>query len=304
MAEAEIERLKAVLRWRFTRFMNRSLARHDAYQSAIGRMLRRGETLALFGGALRDLMSRGDAAEPRDLDLVVGSSDTRHVFEVLGGEKVNRFGGQRVELTGRQIDVWPLSKTWAFRALGTGKGGFEDLARTTFLNVEAIAVMLSRSAHWRPWAWDDRFFRAFLDHLVEINLEENPNPLGCVARSLVSASRLRFALGPRLVAYIGYYSRKIAPEELVDFQKSHYGGVIFSAPKIAFMKSVIYSHLRTRRSSPLRLFVTHKWQREEMCEGLAPSSGSQRAMNVGWKNLVDLPTLTAPAPLPAGPPAS
>jgi hypothetical protein len=106
------------------------------------------------------------------------------------------------------------------------------------------------------------------------------------------------------VAYIGYYSRKIAPEELVDFQKSHYGGVIFPASQIAHIEAAILSHLRTRRSRPLPLFAVGQWQRDEIsARGVQKLSPRQEKM-VGWKNLADDTEPTSLASPTAGPATS
>jgi hypothetical protein len=258
MAEAEIELLAAVLRKRLLRFLRRSRSQQDAYAVALNHLLCRGETVALFGGAIRDFMTNCRTGGPRDLDLVVGSSDSPDLYAIFGQGKANGFGGLRVTAGEREIDVWRLSRTWAFHALSAGRGGFEDLPRTTFLNVEAIAVRLQDLSKWQFWAWDNVFFRAILDRMVEINLEDNLNPVGCVARSLVTACRLGFSLGPKLVGYLDRYLRRIAPEELVEFQHLHYGTVLFPAPQIAFLRSALRGHLQTRRSFPLRLF--NNWQ--------------------------------------------
>jgi hypothetical protein len=254
MSEKEVDILSAVLRDRVSRFFKRSCAIQNPYGRGIDRLFGRGDTVALFGGAIRDLMAGGSRAIPRDLDLVTGASDTRSLVAIFGAGKANAFGGRRTQIGRTEIDYWPLSRTWAFRALGVGSGGFEDLARTTFLNVEAIAIRLEDLARWEPGPWESPFFHAFLDRVVEINLEANPNPLGCVTRSLVTASRLGFAIGPRLASYIDHHSRRLSLEEMVQFQWQHYKAAPFSVERLAFVRSSIRSHMRTRKMFPFRLF--------------------------------------------------
>lgn len=256
MPEKEVENLSDLLRARVSRFLNRWASHPNA--SSMASLMRRGETVALFGGTLRDLMVWGESSLPRDIDLVIGDSDTSSLTTILGQGKANSFGGRRVKLDRTEIDYWPLPQTWAFRALDLGRGEFEDLARTTFLNVEAIAIQLKDLPRWRPGPWESIFFQGFLDRIIEINLEDNPNPLGCMTRSIVTASRLGFAIGPRLASYIDRVFRGKWLEEIIDFQRFHYRTIIFSIEQLAFVQTSIRSHMRTRRSLPFQLFTSRE----------------------------------------------
>jgi hypothetical protein len=220
----------------------------------------------LFGGALRDLMASGERAEPRDLDLVLDSSLENDDLALPGVEnRFNRFGGRRLRDGECEIDLWPLARTWAFQALGIGSRDFADLPRTTFLNVEALAVRLGGTVrHLGPW--DDVFFRGFLDRMVEVNLEDNPNPLGCVVRSLVTTHKLGFSMGPKLVSYVHRHTRGRDLEELVDFQTLHYGHVILPLGCLAVIQTAIRDHQRTNYTAPFRYFAVH-WNRRRLRRG-------------------------------------
>jgi hypothetical protein len=52
----------------------------------------------------------------------------------------SRFGGLRLRRMEWQCDVWPLELTWAFIHDKVRAPDFADLPRTTFFNLEAIAV--------------------------------------------------------------------------------------------------------------------------------------------------------------------
>ncbi|VTR91554.1 Uncharacterized protein OS=Cystobacter violaceus Cb vi76 GN=Q664_19455 PE=4 SV=1 [Gemmata massiliana] len=256
MAEAAVEKLNALLWERIDAFLARSRTSHGLYGDVVHRLALRRRTAVLFGGALRDLMASGEKAEPRDLDLVLDSPLGDDLPGAGVENRFNRFGGRRLKDGEYEIDLWPLARTWAFHALGIGSRDFTDLPRTTFLNVEALAVRLGASAR-RLGPWDEAFFRGFLDRMVEVNLEDNPNPLGCVVRSLVTTHKLGFSMGPKLVSYIHRHTRGRDLEELVNFQTLHYGRVILPLGQLAVIRTAVRDHLRTCRSAPFRYFAAH-----------------------------------------------
>ena len=48
-------------------------------------------------------------------------------------------------------------------------------------------------------------------------------PLECVWRSLVTAGRLEFALGPQLTRYIAAHGAALRAEDLAEAQQAHFG---------------------------------------------------------------------------------
>src|SRR5438552_3201470 len=132
----------------------------------------------VFGGALRDLMLRRRRSLPRDLDIVV--EDLRSpVFDRLFGPHIRRktrFGGYHLSVHGWKFDLWPLAETWAFREGFVHDIAFENLPKTTFLNIEAIAVRLDTRRFRAREVYASGFFEALLEKKIEINLEENPFP--------------------------------------------------------------------------------------------------------------------------------
>lgn len=260
MAEVAVERLNAILRERLDAFWARRRTSHGLDSCVLHQLALRKRTAVLFGGTLRDLMALGERARPRDLDLVLDTPLADDLASTGVESRFNRFGGCRLRDMEYEIDLWPLARTWAFCALGVGSRDFTDLPRTTFLNVEAMAVRLGASER-RLGPWDETFFRGFLDQTVEVNLEDNPNPLGCVVRSLVTTHRLGFSMGPKLVSYFHRHTLGRYLEELIDFQMSHYGHVILSLGQLAVIRQSVKEHLRTSRSAPFRFFAVHSNRR-------------------------------------------
>ena len=217
----------ARLRQRVTRFVwNRSAARKPVAR-VIGAMQNRGWRPFLFGGVLRDLLVHGPSACPRDVDIVVDGPSLQDLASAFAPfiARQTRFGGLHLRIDGWMFDIWPLAETWALRERLVPRLGYGALARSTFLNVEAVATEI-RVSPGRPRSlYAHGFFESILSRTVDINLEANPFPALCVVRSLITAARLGFAIGARLAAYIESHSRGAAVEELVAVQLAHYGRI-------------------------------------------------------------------------------
>jgi len=179
----------------------------------------------LFGGTLRDLLAFGFL--PRDLDIVIRTPNLEQLATELGHHLVRRtrFGGMHFLIDGWHFDVWPLRETWAFRTGAVTPCSFSALPRTTFLNVEAVAAELNPRPTRSRKLFECGFFEAIATETVEINLEENPFPDLCVVRSLLTAARLGFCIGPRLAKYLAVQGEGMTRARMSDVQLKHYGEI-------------------------------------------------------------------------------
>jgi len=136
-----------------------------------------------------------------------------------------RFGGLQLHRDAWHFDVWPVDQTWAIRNDDSLQPCFDSLPKTTFFNLEAVAVeaWAASGSERVVYSGDDRFFHGMLDRTLEINREENPFPALCVVRSLVLASHTRFRLGPRLTRYLVTQREVLSDSDLSDAQQRHYG---------------------------------------------------------------------------------
>jgi len=211
------------------------LADHPEVASIFNRIAHHVGPPVLFGGAVRDLMSSGRGARPRDLDLVVECAGVEDLTDALHASALpmrrTRFGGVRIHAGTLPVDIWPFKDTWAIRKGIVRAGGIHDLPRTTFLNVEAIAVQMG-SPRGGPRIFEHGFFSAFESRTVEINLEENPFPETCVVRALVTAKRLGFVVGPRLASFVVRHAQALSHRDLLEIQLGHYGRVVLDANAI------------------------------------------------------------------------
>lgn len=187
-----------------------------------------------FGGTLRSLLLARMSprrmtriGRPRDIDIVVDGinlEDLRTQFASMVSRET-RFGGLQLKRLKMQFDVWPLKRTWSFVHDETPTPTFSDLPYTTFFNVEAIAVdVWAEPGSTRSiYSGDDQFFDGMLSRTIEINREDNPFPVLSVARSLIMASCLGFAIGPNLARYLATHGPVISTSAFETIQKKHYG---------------------------------------------------------------------------------
>jgi hypothetical protein len=261
------QELQRELRSRVGKFLTGSESvRRGALDSIIDRIRERDWKAVLFGGTVRDLMVYGVSKPPRDVDIVVAGPAAEELAEVFG-ELVSartRFGGLHLQSNGWMFDIWPLTDTWAFKNLGYPPSlrEFANLPRTTFLNVEAVAVELTTLRGKGRKVHSHGFFEALLSRTLEINCEDNPFPALCVVRALITAARLDFSIGPRLSQYLVHYGEVFSPEELVQVQISHYGWCRRTAGDFETWLNAIREQRETRTAggNGVRLPIAHEQQ--------------------------------------------
>lgn len=154
----------------------------------------------LFGGVLRDLAIFGPAAQPRDIDVVVTGVSEALLFATLQPfvQRRTRFGGLQLSSAGVEVDLWPLESTWGLTHLRIFRPSFADLPNTTFLDIEAVVAGVPLRGQEPGPFHEAGFFDSIERRTIDINLEANPYPLLCLAKSLNLASRLGFSIGPGL----------------------------------------------------------------------------------------------------------
>lgn len=136
----------------------------------------------IFGGLLRDIALEGVVKfqSSSDIDIVFSSSSAIcKSLEERGGVK-NKFGGYRLTAGIWSVDAWAIEETWAFREGYVRFEGVESLLNTTITNWESILF------EWRSKKviCKDVYFTDLNEGLLDICLENNPNPLGFIVRIL------------------------------------------------------------------------------------------------------------------------
>jgi hypothetical protein len=130
----------------------------------------------------------------------------------------NRFGGLHITLSHWHCDIWSLPMTWGFRNNSELQAKVENPPKTTFLNVEAIAVEIGDSGRIGD-VFECGFFDALMSKTIDINLEANPYPSLSAVRALLTAAKLDYALSSRLCNYIIEAADTYGVQSFVEAQK-------------------------------------------------------------------------------------
>lgn len=255
----QIQRLKQTLLCDVAALIRRRDIRWRTAISAVVRELKAASVpTVIFGGTLRSLLlgrlqRRPRFGRPRDLDFVVANVSLDVLRNRLQQDLVRqtRFGGLKLLRDTWHFDVWPVHQTWAIREDESLEPRFDSLPKTTFFNLEAIAV----EAWAAPgkvrvmYSGDDQFFHGILERTIEVNREENPFPSLCVVRSLVLASQTQFAFGPRLAKYLSTQRTILSDSDLEEAQQRHYGCQRLKIRTMrAWLDLIAQAHDRSRES--------------------------------------------------------
>jgi hypothetical protein len=234
---ADIDSLRLILRRKLSQFLVTSGEVGDAV-SVLKKWEQKGWGPILFGGVIRDLMIFGTRQYPRDVDVVLTQATNEEVIRDVGPEDfhLNRFGGLHMNIHRWIFDVWPLRTTWRFTVDKTLLPTPENLPRTTFFDVEAIAVTLDGPEKIGD-IFTAGFFEAIEKRCIDINYRNNPYPTLCAVRTIIMAWKLHYHISARLAHYFIDTVLEYGASELVLTQKQHYKQVLLQEREIDELKS-------------------------------------------------------------------
>lgn len=176
-------------------------------------------SVALIGGAIRDVARAGKKGFSSDLDFVIYRANRGEFIEQMvhhNGNR-NRFGGYALTcFKSLKIDVWHIEDTWAHTAGLTTVRSPADLLRCTFFDWDSVVYELDDSNLILP----EDYFRRLLLNVMDIQLEENPNPTGSLVRALRRAALWHVKFGPRLTAFCRHWLKVVPWEDLVSLDAS------------------------------------------------------------------------------------
>lgn len=182
--------------------------------------------VALIGGAIRDVARAGKRGFSSDYDFVIYGSSRSCFAEVMqsrGGVR-NRFGGYALSNFSVKVDVWHIEDTWAHTAGHKTVSMPEHLLQCTFFDWDSVVYDITESRLFLP---TDYFERLRLN-IMDIRLEENPNPLGSLVRALRRASLWHVGFGKRLTAFCKRLLEEYPWENVVELDRR------------AFSKPILY----------------------------------------------------------------
>ena len=260
MVGSRIQKLEDELRFRVGRFVADNSKWCSSRYKALRRIREFERHAFLCGGAVRDILLSDDRNSiiPRDLDIVLGYAEIENVAASFSDctKRWNSYGGVSIQVKDWSIDMWPLQKTWAFQKKYVEGRGFSDFPKTTFLNIEAVAIQLFGKRGQRRAIYSNGFFEAILNKTIEINLKENPNPAACVVRSLSLAKKFKFAIGPKLARYIIHCADQIGLEKLLGLYQVRDRSTYLCVNELHSWIKAIEEQLRVSAEEPVRLPIS------------------------------------------------
>ncbi|WP_173984890.1 hypothetical protein [Magnetospirillum sp. SS-4] len=206
---------------------------------------------AIFGGLLRDLCLLGSRNFHSDVDIVVDSQSLYDIERRLFKWKPakNRFGGYRFSVGKQAFDVWALDNTWAFQHGHVTKSDFSTLPLTTFFNWDAVAYCIDDGRI----ICSDNYFADLSEKIIDVNLQENPNPIGAVVRTLRMAAIHHPLFSRRLIIHMNTMLKIFHPLEIVTAEQKSYARPMLSAPYLEEIAKKIFNLASRELYSPTRL---------------------------------------------------
>ena len=201
--------------------------------------------LYLFGGVLRDLAMSGRKGFASDFDLVV-EGDWAHLAKYLErlGASRNRFGGFRLYVERWPVDIWGARETWAIREELIRYQGIGSLTETTILNWDAILL------NWRTgeMIYRRNYFSEIRQHLMDVVLPENPNPLGAAVRAFRHlCSKDAEKLTVPAARYLGNAAKCFSPEAIVRIETSRHRNRVIDPIVLRFFEKLDTSSVPAMR---------------------------------------------------------
>lgn len=230
---------------RINRFLSSKTLGREEVGDFINNLKETGD-IALFGGMLRDLSIEGNTEFNSDIDLVITScSDDELDRTLVPYEPIkNKFGGYRISLSKWKIDIWQLKSTWAFKMGYVEEGSFESLYKTTFFDWDGIAFDIKRKKIIAIDSYIERLHSGILD----INLEQNPNPIGNVIRAFRYCEKYNAQFSSKLARYIYTSINNINEEQLVSFERNSHDWPVLNKNSIS---NIIHSLKEHQSLQPL-----------------------------------------------------
>ena len=215
-------------------------------------------SVALIGGAIRDVARAGRQGFDSDLDFVVYDSN-REVFaaEMNRCRAIqNKFGGYGLTQFQWKIDVWHIEDTWAKTAGLVSVTGPRDLLNCTFFDWDSALYEIGAGNLIVP----PDYFKKLRFNVMDVRLIENPNPMGSLVRALRRAALWRVRFGPKLTAFCRRQLSQVPWSDLVSLDAR-----AFRSPVLRYLdRSRLLERLDRNVCSPIGEFTwpVPDWERQ------------------------------------------
>jgi hypothetical protein len=189
----------------------RGLRKDPALSPIISSINSSGEAY-IFGGAPRDVAFLG-SAYVNDLDIFVsGRIDSEAIARLAGEIRSTNFGGLRIATGTHDIDLWELSKSYAFRFDSQSFVSVERLLKTVCFSTDSIAVSLKSGRVFKNTIFDRSFRSRRLDFVVHPDREEAV----VAARIARLVLKLNMTLTPAVASYFVSCVESLGSEQIIN----------------------------------------------------------------------------------------
>jgi hypothetical protein len=271
MVNLEIQKMKRILRARLGRFVAIDSKRHYPQLYNVFEVIRNNNCPAfLCGGAVRNMLLCNNSI-PRDLDIILGYVSKEQLENLFPNNIKGKtsLGGLKLQIKDWSIDMWPIHETWAFKKGKFDGKGFSDYPKITFLNIDAIAIQLFSKRKQKRQIYANGFFEAIVDRIIELNFEENPAPLECIAKALHIANKHRFLIGPKLAHYIVSYINRTEIEKLTEIYQRRYSSSKITVEILYNCIKNIEKQLHISKNNSVKVFSEKNYNFLEQPFGLS-----------------------------------
>jgi hypothetical protein len=191
----------------------------------------------LFSGVIRNFFL--NRYHIRDIDLVVDKIENLEKILSRHDYKKNSFGGYKLKIENRTIDIWFLKNTWGLNLQHKIEFQLERLLpETAFFNFSSIVYSLNK----KEFIVSKHFANFIKKKEIDLVLAPNLNHELCVVNSLYYTEKIKYPLGKKLIQHINNLHKQIRSKnktyEVVQIK--HFGQVLFTEE---FIDSWIESQL-------------------------------------------------------------
>ncbi|MGX7685571.1 hypothetical protein ACWA1C_00290 [Flectobacillus roseus] len=189
---------------------------------------REGEVF-LFSGVIRNFFLKTYLV--RDLDIVInGDVNVEKLLENYTYKK-NSFGGYKVTIAGKNIDIWFLKNTWALNYQINLNYELEKfIPLTSFFNFSSIVYDFNKSEFYVS----THFCRFLRDKRIDLVFAPNANLPLCLINSIYYSKRLKMPIAKKLSGHLTNIYNRLKKNNISfdESQIKHFGKVLYTKEEI------------------------------------------------------------------------
>ena len=187
--------------------------------------------ILIFGGVIREfVLNNFQKVEHRDIDLVITNLNDE-VKNYLNNYlvRINSFGGYKLKVNNKDIDLWKLGETWGIKNKAPLFNDVTDfLPETSFFNINAVAFSLKNN----NLLYSEKFKKFLSDRELDIEFKPNPMPGLCFIKTYEYKLKYKVSISDKLIKFLTSTIDEKNINSLDEIQKKHFGFQKFSIKEL------------------------------------------------------------------------